>query len=283
MGPTGGECPGIPSPALFPNSSPSSPACHPASHQSRAVLSCRLPPQPSTPRVSEALLGFLPSSLSTGSSFWFWKPASLGGSRGAPAALRTFPESRQSCGGRGRAWTADPGDLGEMLLPCVLRTRAPTSSSSLSRETPGAVAHCPPAQMRPHELWPPLPTQAHPRVSRPAQICSEVAGMSDLGPPDQCPHLPHPGPRAGDPGTGLAEPCSPQGGSCGRKQPVHIPVPTPTMALGAWSPPQPGLQTGHPQLSDQPSSTQGGRGAATSMPGPLPPAPSSGDDGPGCG
>lgn len=40
------------------------------------------------------------------------------------------------------------------------------------------------------------------------------------------------------------------------------------MALGAWSPPQPGLQTGRPQLSDRPSSTQGGCGAATNMPGP---------------
>lgn len=127
--------------------------------------------------------------------------------------------------------------------------------------------------MHPHKLWAPLPTQAHPRVSMPAQLCSEAVEMSGLWPPDQCPHPPHPGPWAGDPGAALAgwglweEAAGPY--SCTLRGLV------PTLAR-----PPDRLSAAH----DQPSSTQGGRGATMPTPGPLPRPPSSGDHGPGgCG
>lgn len=97
-------------------------------------------------------------------------------------------------------------------------------------------------QTHPHKLRPPLPTQAHPRVSRPAQLCSEAVEMSGLWPPDQCPHPPHPRPWAGDPGATLAgwglweEAASPY--SCTLRGPGPHPSPASRQAVCSSRPAQ---------------------------------------------
>lgn len=116
------------------------------------------------------------------------------------AALGMHPESRRGVPRRGMSVGRRPlWFQGNTSGPHVLRTRPLTPSAPFSRETAGSIAHRPPTQTLPRELWPALPTQAPTRVSRdtrPGWLCSEAWWTLGLWLSDPCLHPPHQDPPA---------------------------------------------------------------------------------------
>ena len=174
MGPTGGEGPGRPHLISFP----------------RALLPPRQspsqPPRPSRPNP--------PPPRSLRLSWASCPPASLqellpvlgagqpGGLRRRPCSPQDIPKSPDGAVEVGaRVGQQTPGMWGNASALCA-ENRGPTSPSSLSRETPGAVAHRPPTQMRLHGLWPPPPPR--PTLGRPGQLGSALRrwGCQTWGP-----------------------------------------------------------------------------------------------------
>lgn len=111
------------------------------------------------------------------------------------------------------------GGLGKMLLSYVLRT-VPTSSSSQQGDCRGQGTPPTHADASSQAVGT-SPHPAHPRVSMPAQLCSEAVEMSGFVASDQCPHPPPP--RA----LGRRPWRSPGWvGAVGGSSRVHIPVPS---------------------------------------------------------
>lgn len=254
-----GEGPGRPSPALLPSSSPSSLHCHPASPPSWGVLS---PPL--------CVSVHPPPRGSLGLSWASCPPASL---RGAPSGSGSRP-ARWSGEGplqpSGHVQSPDRavevrgecrGFGGNASVLCAENRGPHIILLSAGRlQGTGHTAH--PCRRILTSCGRPSPPR--PTLGCPGQLSSALRlwRCQACGPQTSA----HTRPTQGLGQETLARPWL--GGGCGRKQPVHIPVPSGGLVPTLARPPD-RLSAAH----DQPRSTQGGRGATMPMPGPLPRPP----------